>query len=316
MAVPKRWSKSSALLLLSLLLPWIYVFFDLGQWVYLAAKEHVVDSSIHHNLELFNGGRALKISDCPNTASVSSSSTTTTTEERSFEALLQNSTSGKRLHNYGFMYAQYFDKLWDKELAFLEIGLREGDSLAVWKKFFRHAKVYGIDKGAIHQGFRSYAGKDPNVEIFIGDQANVTFLEDVAAVVRKEVGQLDFIIDDGGHTMTQQITSFTHLMPLVKPGGYYFIEDLETSYYYKEPCWFGCYDQCCGGGPPGRKGTTVALIKSFIDVLNEDFIEGPNTQSKWNIGYYSVNSADHMVGSFQCWRNMCAITKKKEDSYF
>jgi hypothetical protein len=124
------------------------------------------------------------------------------------------------------------------------------------------------------------------------------------------------VIDDGGHTMKQQITSFTHLMALIKPGGVYFIEDLETSYYGPACHWFGCYGLCCGGGPPGHKGTTVALIKSLIDVMNEDFIKGPNTEGKINIGHYSVNKADHLVGSIQCWRNMCAITKKKENSYF
>ncbi|CAI7883305.1 unnamed protein product [Closterium sp. NIES-53] len=33
------------------------------------------------------------------------------------------------------------------------------------------------------------------------------------------VGLLDFIVDDGGHTMDQQQTSLKHLLPLVKPGG-------------------------------------------------------------------------------------------------
>ena len=77
----------------------------------------------------------------------------------SFENYLQQSTSGKRLHNYGFMYAPFFDQLRDKEIAFLEIGLREGDSIELWNKFFRKATVYGIDKGAAHTGFKKFIGQ-------------------------------------------------------------------------------------------------------------------------------------------------------------
>ena len=148
----------------------------------------------------------------------------------------------------------------------------------------------------------------------MGDQEDVIFLNEVLAVIKRESGGLDFVIDDGGHTMSQQMTAFTHLMPLVKPGGTYFMEDLETSYYHGTE--WGCYGQECGGGPPGKEGTTVAFMKSLIDVLNEDFQDGPNTKSEWGIGNYSVNPVDHMVGSIHCWRNMCALVKKKENSYF
>lgn len=152
------------------------------------------------------------------------------------------------------------------------------------------------------------------VKIFLGDQEDVSFLREVSAVIERESGGLEFVIDDGGHTMSQQMTAFTHLMPLVKPGGTYFMEDLETSYYEKTK--WGCYGQECGGGPPGKAGTTVAFFKSLIDVLNEDFQGGPNKKSEWGIGNYSVNPVDHMVGSIHCWRNMCALVKKKENSYF
>jgi hypothetical protein len=42
--------------------------------------------------------------------------------------------------------------------------------------------------------------------------------------------QFDIIIDDGGHTMNQQRISFMTLLSLVRSGGLYVIEDLETSY--------------------------------------------------------------------------------------
>jgi hypothetical protein len=38
------------------------------------------------------------------------------------------------------------------------------------------------------------------------------------------------VIEDGGHTMRQQITSFEVLFPFLNPGGIYFLEDLLTSW--------------------------------------------------------------------------------------
>lgn len=65
--------------------------------------------------------------------------------------------------------------------------------------------------------------------MFNVDQENSTEL--IAFI--ETVGQdFDIIIDDGGHTMNQQITSFKILFPALKSGGIYVIEDLHTSYTY------------------------------------------------------------------------------------
>ena len=70
-------------------------------------------------------------------------------------------------------------------------------------------------------------------------------------------GHFDVVVDDGGHSMEQQLTSFRVLFPLLRPGGIYVIEDLDTS-----------YQEFFGGGPPGKAGTTVAFLKELIDSLN------------------------------------------------
>ena len=84
-----------------------------------------------------------------------------------------------------------------------------------------------------------------------GSQEDVTFLEQFKARQRP----FHIIIDDGGHTMTQQKTSFLSLFSLVRPGGFYVIEDLETSY-------MGEY-----GGKYLNSSTTIEFIKSLIDEL-------------------------------------------------
>ena len=56
------------------------------------------------------------------------------------------------------------------------------------------------------------------VSMWIGDQANVTFLQHVIAATP---GGFDVIIDDGGHSVTQQRNSLMTLWKHVRPGGVY-----------------------------------------------------------------------------------------------
>lgn len=67
-------------------------------------------------------------------------------------------------------------------------------------------------------------------QVFVGDQANATFLRDFMAETTSN-SLFDIIIDDGGHTMQQQITSLEVLWMAVMPGGAYIIEDLQTSFW-------------------------------------------------------------------------------------
>lgn len=87
-----------------------------------------------------------------------------------------------------------------------------------------------------------------------GSQEDVTFLEQFKSTVQP----FDIIIDDGGHTMNQQKTSFITLLPLVRSGGLYVIEDLETSYI---PLY---------GGQYLNASTTVEFIKTLIDEIQPE----------------------------------------------
>ena len=59
-----------------------------------------------------------------------------------------------------------------------------------------------------------------------GSQEDVPFLQSFINANH----HFDVIIDDGGHTMKQQLTSIVTLLPMVSSGGLYIIEDLETSF--------------------------------------------------------------------------------------
>lgn len=151
-------------------------------------------------------------------------------------------------NHYFNVYERHFSRFRDKEIVVLEIGISQGGSLQMWKDYFGpKAKIYGIDVEPHCKAF-----EEENISIFIGSQSDRNFLREV----KKQMPPIDILIDDGGHTMEQQIVTFEEMFDHVKPQGVYFIEDLHTSYWLRY------------GGGHKRRGTFIEYSKNFIDYLN------------------------------------------------
>ena len=157
------------------------------------------------------------------------------------------------------IYDSYFEEAQDQPLNLLEIGVAWGGSLFTWQKYFPNSQITGIDNNPDCKKF-----EEDNIKVFIGDQADVNFLKEV----NEKTGPYNIVIDDGGHMMNQQITSFKTLFPLLKDGGYYVIEDYHTSFISK-------YQD------GGEK--LLDFLKEKIDGLNFWAIEGRKP------GYFSLN---------------------------
>ena len=149
---------------------------------------------------------------------------------------------------YFDVYDRHFSQYRGKEIVLLEIGTFHGGSLQMWKSYFGDkAKIYGMD---INPNCKEV--EEENIEIFIGSQSDRNFLRKV----KSKIPPIDILIDDGGHTMLQQIVSFEELFDYVKPEGVYLCEDIHTSYWMD---WGGGYK---------RKGTFIEYSKNFIDRIN------------------------------------------------
>lgn len=156
------------------------------------------------------------------------------------------------------MYDSRLEPLRDRHIKMLEIGLGcdmgygPGASYYTWLEYFPHVDLYYIEYDAACAA--AWANKTTGATIFTGDQADVSFLQ---RFVAESGGNFDIIIDDGGHTMTQQRTSLEHLWDSVKPGGIYFVEDVHTSYYENY------------GGGVGKADTMMGDIKGMLDDMNQ-----------------------------------------------
>jgi len=161
-------------------------------------------------------------------------------------AINHKTDKSTKYQGYTLIYPLYLDRYKDKNFKLLEIGVQEGKSLRMWHDYFPNAELFGID---LRLPWRSHVKTISR--IFVGDQEDRVFLKEVG----DEVGPFEVIIDDGGHTMNQQITSFEVLWPYIKEEGLYIIEDLDTS--YREEF----------GGGLRKAGTTVEYMKNKLDAV-------------------------------------------------
>jgi 23S rRNA U2552 (ribose-2'-O)-methylase RlmE/FtsJ len=162
-----------------------------------------------------------------------------------------NNNSGNLIHkwkHYFDIYDTYFKKFRNKNITILEIGVYHGGSLQMWKDYFGpNAKIYGVD---INPNCKEL--EDDQIKIFIGSQEDRKFLRNLVKVIPR----IDILIDDGGHTMKQQIAAFEELYSHVDDNGIYLCEDLHTSYWKNY------------GGKYRGKNSFIEYSKNFIDYLN------------------------------------------------
>ena len=159
-------------------------------------------------------------------------------------------------HHYFEIYHRHFAAFRGRSPVVVEIGIFHGGSLEMWRHYFgRGAHIVGID---LDPRCRQFEGD--SVSVMIGDQADRQFL----AEVRARFPHVDIVIDDGGHTMVQQITTFEELYPHVQPRGVYLCEDLHTSYY---PPYGGGY---------GKDGTFIQYATKLVDRLHAWYSTEPD----------------------------------------
>jgi hypothetical protein len=138
----------------------------------------------------------------------------------------------KNSENFSAKHFKYFDvyenllrKFCNKDITFVEIGVQNGGSLEIWKKYFsKKSRIIGIDLNPKCKQFE----KD-NIEIHIGSQSDENFWK----CFFDKVGPVDVVLDDGGHTNNQQIMTAINCIPNINNDGMLIVEDTHASYMKK-----------------------------------------------------------------------------------
>ena len=195
-------------------------------------------------------------------------------------------------HGYTEIYERLFAHKRHQILQILEIGIgggedirKGGNSLKMWSRFFPKALVVGLD--IADKKLVAYR----RIQTEMGDQSDLNFLKSI----RIKYHEFDIIIDDGSHQNAHVIFSFETLFQSVKPGGYYIIEDVGTSYWSEY-----------GGDETDihSQKTMMNYFRSYIDYPNVNYMRSPEMISQMN----------KEIASIQFYPNLIVIEKAKKRS--
>jgi hypothetical protein len=179
--------------------------------------------------------------------------------------------SGKWKH-YFTIYDRYLQQFIGTEFTLIEIGVQQGGSLQIWKKYFgSKVGVVGID---IEQRTMF---TEPQIQTFCGNQSDTNFLDSVIT----QVGTPTVIIDDGSHNQSDVLTSLHALWPKLAVNGIYIIEDTHTAYWQE---WKG------GINSPLN---IVAVSSRFVHDVNLQHMKEPYTPVMRNLR--SISYYDSMI---------------------
>jgi hypothetical protein len=133
------------------------------------------------------------------------------------------------LSNYIEKYDVLFENLANQNITLLELGVNRGGSILLWRDYFSHGKIVGLD-------IKLPKDIQPtdNIYLFEGSQSDIAFLSDVANQTASE--GFDVIIDDASHIGSLTKTAFWYLFDNhLKSNGLFIIEDWGTGYWDNWP---------------------------------------------------------------------------------
>jgi hypothetical protein len=157
-------------------------------------------------------------------------------KEMDLATLFKAYMSDKDRNGYSSLYTALFTHLRHDPISLLEVGVgtmvsgaassmkgympdcyQPGASLRAWRDFFAKGSVHGMDI-------------QPDClfteERIATHHCNSTDAAHVGAWRQLTGLTFDIIVDDGSHLGQHQLATLENLWPLLKPGGYYVIEDV------------------------------------------------------------------------------------------
>jgi hypothetical protein len=192
--------------------------------------------------------------------------------------------------NYFPAYDELLLKFVGQPMTFIEIGVLDGGSLFMWRDFFGDkARIIGIDMNPSAIKWRVHG-----FEIFIGNQSDPIFWKEFF----EKVGNVDVLVDDGGHRNDQQLVTTLCSLPHIRDGGMIVVEDTQTSFMKFESF---------------KKFTFVNVLKSKINLL---YARSSDLNFEKNVFSNSVHSIQFFesICVLHIDRTKCQLNMRIENS--
>ena len=191
------------------------------------------------------------------------------------------------------LYLREYDRLLSpyrsKPVRLLEIGIQNGGSLEIWRRFFENSLVLlGCD---INVDCGKLVYTDPVISLVIGD-ANLDAVEQRISTISPE---FDIVIDDGSHRSGDIVKSFSRYFPKVNNGGIFIAEDLHCSYWSEfEGGLYAPY-------------SSIAFFKRLADVVNHEH---------WGVAAAREDILSSFQKEFECQFDVTSLAEISSIEFF
>lgn len=179
----------------------------------------------------------------------------------------------KQMH-YFHVYERHFSRFRNAPLLMFEVGTGNGGSAEMWRRYFGPlSRIITID---IED--KSHLNSD-QIYTRLGSQADKEFLLSLI----DEFGVPDIVLDDGSHVMKDVLVTFEALYPLLRSGGVYLVEDMNSAYYPEY------------GGGLKKPDSFIERCKNLVDDMHAVHTNGELAQTACGAGTLSVTFYDMVV---------------------
>ena len=147
-------------------------------------------------------------------------------------------TDKDTFHSYIELYEQLLAPFVDKAITLVEIGIQYGGSMLLWQDYLPKAQLIFVDNvNCIHPKILDHLDRGRS-SILFQDAYNDIGADDVNYLAETgPSGGIDFIIDDGPHTLQSQIDFLRLYLPLLNKGGVALIEDVQDVQWFPYLEW-------------------------------------------------------------------------------
>jgi len=155
------------------------------------------------------------------------------------------------------VYTNIFNPIKNDNVSIVEIGLRDGESVRLWRDFLPNARIFTTGNQQEIEQFK-HKHKTDRITFIECDQSNDDDVDKLNDIL-KNSGPIDIIIDNGTHKMRDQQITLAKLFDCLKKDGVYILENTHTSYEatLPEKEWLNWGDK--------SKTLTASMLDTFCD---------------------------------------------------
>lgn len=200
-------------------------------------------------------------------------------------------------HGYHRFYPWFLSPFRRGPVRLLEIGIDQLGSVRLWRRYFpAGVELHGIDRDEKQFDDRA-------VQLHAVDQSDAAALHRFASGIDTP---FDVIIDDGSHIPHHQLLTLGIIWKLLRPGGVYIIEDVETSYWGRSHLYGYSFDA------NRKEQNAVRQLAAAVDAVNREFLSRRQRRALDRHPLAPVLNEVEMV----CFGQNCIILVKKDQVSF